>query len=129
MLQKCRKMLRNEKGLTLIELLAVVVILGIIAAIAIPSIGNIIEKSRNDANQATAQQVLNAARLAVTTDPSILKDDVTFSEIESYLENFDKNTTPVTAIVSDDKQVTSVTITVGTETYTATAVADTTSSD
>lgn len=46
MLQKCRKMLRNEKGLTLIELLAVVVILGIIAAIAVPSIGKIIDNSK-----------------------------------------------------------------------------------
>ncbi len=37
-----QKRLKNEKGLTLVELLAVIVILGIIAAIAIPSIGNII---------------------------------------------------------------------------------------
>ena len=40
-----QKRLNNEKGLTLVELLAVIVILGIIAAIAIPSIGNIIENS------------------------------------------------------------------------------------
>ena len=38
-----QKRLNNEKGLTLVELLAVIVILGIIAAIAIPSIGNIIQ--------------------------------------------------------------------------------------
>ncbi|RIV13331.1 prepilin-type N-terminal cleavage/methylation domain-containing protein, partial [Priestia flexa] len=44
-----KKFLKNEKGLTLIELLAVIVILGIIAAIAIPSIGGIIQKSREDA--------------------------------------------------------------------------------
>ena len=34
-----QKRLNNEKGLTLVELLAVIVILGIIAAIAMPSIG------------------------------------------------------------------------------------------
>ncbi len=34
-----QKRLKNEKGLTLVELLAVIVILGIIAAIAVPSIG------------------------------------------------------------------------------------------
>ena len=41
-----QKRLKNEKGLTLVELLAVIVILGVIAAIAVPSIGNIIENSR-----------------------------------------------------------------------------------
>ena len=42
-----QKRLKNEKGLTLVELLAVIVILGIIAAIAVPSIGNIIDNSRD----------------------------------------------------------------------------------
>jgi type IV pilus assembly protein PilA len=60
-------MLKNERGLTLIELLAVVVILGIIAAIAVPSIGNVISKSKDDATHAEAVQVLDAAKLYVST--------------------------------------------------------------
>jgi len=58
-----KKRLQNEKGLTLVELLAVIVILGIIAAIAIPSIGGIIEKSRINAAIAEGQTVLSAANL------------------------------------------------------------------
>ncbi|QBK27148.1 prepilin-type N-terminal cleavage/methylation domain-containing protein [Ureibacillus thermophilus] len=61
-----KKRLKNEKGLTLVELLAVIVILAIVAAIAIPAIGNIIENSRYNAVKADAINVLNAANLYFT---------------------------------------------------------------
>lgn len=63
-----KKKLGNEKGMTLIELLAVIVILAIIAAIAIPAIGNIIENSRNGAVKADFQQAIAAANLYVTEE-------------------------------------------------------------
>ncbi|MGB3260044.1 prepilin-type N-terminal cleavage/methylation domain-containing protein, partial [Paenisporosarcina sp.] len=55
--------LKEQKGLTLIELLAVIVILAIIAAIALPAIGNIIQNSRIDAAKSDALNVLSAATL------------------------------------------------------------------
>lgn len=65
-----KKLLKNQKGLTLIELLAVIVILAIIAAIAVPAIGNIIQNSRYNAVKADAINVLNAANLYYTDNPS-----------------------------------------------------------
>ncbi|MFJ8245674.1 type II secretion system protein [Peribacillus asahii] len=68
MKKKLQKLLKNQKGLTLVELLAVVVILGIIAAIAVPSIAGIIDNSKKDAHIANAEQMIGAARLAVAAN-------------------------------------------------------------
>jgi type IV pilus assembly protein PilA len=84
-----KKFLKNDKGLTLVELLAVIVILGIIAAIAVPSIGNIIEKSRADAVKAEGIQVLNAAKLYVAAEGNS-KTTLKADDLKEYLtENGD----------------------------------------
>ena len=62
------KMLKNQKGMTLVELLAVMVIIGIIAAISIPAIGNLMENSRKDAHISNAQALQEAARLYVNSN-------------------------------------------------------------
>ncbi|MEK8128606.1 prepilin-type N-terminal cleavage/methylation domain-containing protein [Paenibacillus filicis] len=51
---------KNEKGLTLVELLAVIVILGVIAAIAVPSIGGVIQNSRINADTQSEELIKDA---------------------------------------------------------------------
>ncbi|WP_301108361.1 type II secretion system protein [Sporosarcina sp.] len=76
-----QKKLKNEKGLTLVELLAVIVILGIIAAIAVPAIGNIIDNSRIKATHADALNIISAANLYLAEHPDPTGDKVTLKMI------------------------------------------------
>ena len=82
-----KKRLKNEKGLTLVELLAVIVILVIVAAIAVPAIGNIIDNSRYKAAKADAIMILEAANIYFTDNPS--EPEVTIADLNSkgYVEN------------------------------------------
>lgn len=66
--------LKEQKGLTLIELLAVIVILGIIAAIAVPSILGLIGNSKKDAHVANAQQMISSAKMVIASEPAYQTD-------------------------------------------------------
>ena len=52
----------NEKGMTLVELLGVIVILGIVAVIAIPAIGSSNYQLRKKSTSANAHMLVDAAR-------------------------------------------------------------------
>lgn len=93
MIKNLKKRLKNQRGLTLVELLAVIVILGIVSAIAIPSIGGIIQKSKEDALKADAITILNAAKLHISstnlTPDTGSTDSVTLlhTDLANYVES------------------------------------------
>jgi type IV pilus assembly protein PilA len=57
---KILKPWRNQKGLTLIELLAVIIVLGIILAIAVPSVLGVVNRSKINADKASWQLIKEA---------------------------------------------------------------------
>jgi len=58
----------NKKGFTLVELLAVIVILAILMAIAATNIGPVIDNSRRSSMRTTAQMILDAVQTQLTAN-------------------------------------------------------------
>jgi len=94
-MEKIKKSLRKEDGFTLVELLAVIVILGIILAIAIPAIGNVISESRRKAGESEDALILDAARIYFTALDEEADNPVTVEELvdTGYLDARDGNLT------------------------------------
>ena len=64
-------MKNNKKGFTLVELLAVIVILALIMGIAVVSIGGVLSSSREKTYRETAASLINAVRQKLYLDGSI----------------------------------------------------------
>ncbi|MTD42405.1 prepilin-type N-terminal cleavage/methylation domain-containing protein [Erwinia sp. CPCC 100877] len=83
-----KKIMKDERGLSLVELLAVVVIMAIIAGIGAVAISNVIQKNREDAGISNIQALMSSANLyqmSETGDDAIGKKSpaVTAADLES----------------------------------------------
>lgn len=109
-LQSGKATLKNKKGLTLIELLAILVIVGIIAAIAIPAINSTIDRSKTKADTATQELIKDAAMRYALENNLTAGETVNVSKLVSdgYL-----NDTPTFNKDTNKKQSAAITITSG----------------
>ena len=73
----------NKKGFTLVELLAVIVILGVLLMIAVPAIQNVIKKSKRNAFVDQAKlAVENVETMISVTDNVQMPDNSNSCEIK-----------------------------------------------
>jgi type IV pilus assembly protein PilA len=56
----------NNKGFTLVEMLAVVVILSVLMAITVPTISGLIEKNKSDSYKSLEKSILAAAKVYIS---------------------------------------------------------------
>ena len=63
--------MKNNKGFTLVELLAMLVVLGILMAITVPNISGILSQQKETAFIEDASKLINTAKMKMSTDREI----------------------------------------------------------
>jgi type IV pilus assembly protein PilA len=105
MLRKLHERARDEKGFTLIELLVVILIIGILAAIAIPSFINQRSKGQDAAAKA-------AARTAAEAEETYFTDNQAYTAVESELTNIEPTLLEANVLTADSSSANQYTVSV-----------------
>ena len=83
--------MKNNKGVTLIELLIVIVVIGIISAFAVPAVSSFLDNAKKQAVYQDAIAVRNAAAYycAAPGNTCTATQELEYSHLSTYLDSFD----------------------------------------
>ena len=101
MLHAIRKRIDDERGFTLIELLVVIFIIGILAAIAIPSFLSQKDKAGDAAAKSYARNMQTAEETYYTDNATYTATLTDLQTIEPVLRDTPSSTAPTIAAVTD----------------------------
>jgi len=118
MLRKIRKMLKQQEGFTLVELMIVVVILGILAGVGIQQYGRVQDTAKRNAHEANERLIKSAAQMFMLAE-SKTAADVNMAALLSgrYLDanpDYPLDTTKYYSVSASEETNGNVTITVTT---------------
>jgi len=82
-------MIRNERGFTIMELLVVIVIIGVLAAIGVPAYNNMTKKAKEAACQANKRNIQTAAGMYYADENTTLAvaNTTADNKLSGYLSN------------------------------------------
>lgn len=83
MLRKLRERMKCQKGFTLVELMVVIAIIGVLAAIAVPKFTNASDSARGAKIQADLRTIDSAVQMALAQGQKLPADDVDITNVNA----------------------------------------------